>query len=314
MNFDFSRDPILKSGEHEPVVQYWLKRIFIDDWLIKLTALAITLALWLGVTGLQTPTTTRLRSVTLNPLVSNQLEIINSPVEEVDLVITGEKRKLDQINPRDLVVSLDLADVPEGERTIQITPDNVVVELPSGVKLNEIQPDKIAIKLERVEQYEVPIKVETIGTPAPGYEIYSIKVTPEKVLVRGPRSFVKALNFVSTEKIQIAKQKSDFSAQQIPLNLINPKATLVDVVSASVFVRIGKKRVERLMVVPYRTETRSGKASVLLYGPNSVLEDLTADDLLIVEERTKTKTVRLGVILPDRLKEMVEVKSVKYRE
>ncbi|MCB1025560.1 MAG: hypothetical protein KDB79_14280 [Acidobacteria bacterium] len=314
MNFSFPKEALTENEQRRNLIRYWLRRIFIDDWLIKLTALGITLALWLGVTGLQAPTTTRLRGVTLNPLVPNSLEITNSPVQEVDLVITGEKRKVDQLNPRDLVVSLDLANVKEGDRTIQITPENITVDLPNGVKIDEIQPNKVAIKLEKLEEFEVPIRVETKGSPAPGYEVYSTTVTPDKVKLRGPKSFVGSINFVSTEKIDIDKQKTNVKAQQIPLKIVNPKATLVDAVTVNVLFRIGKKRIERLFVVPYKTASRVGKASVLLFGPNNLLEDLGVEDLQIAEERTENGTIRLGVILPAGLRPDVEVKSVKFRE
>lgn len=313
MNFSFPKDGLTENEQRRNYIRYWLRRIFIDDWLIKLTALGITLALWLGVTGLQAPTTTRLRGVTLNPLVPNSLEITNSPVQEVDLVITGEKRKVDQLNPRDLIVSLDLSNIKEGDRTIQITPENITVDLPSGVKIDEIQPDKVAIKLEKLEEFEVPIRVETTGNPAPGYEIYSTTVTPSKVKVRGPKSFVGSINFVSTEKISIDKQKANLKAQQIPLKLVNPKATLVDAVTVNVTFRIGRKRIERLFVVRYQTASRAGRASVLIYGPNNVLEDITTEDIFI-EERREGDAVRLVAVLPSGLQRDVEIKSVKYRE
>ena len=314
MEFNFPKETLIEKEQRKAFLSYWFRRIFIDDWLIKLTALLITLALWFGVTGFQAPTTTRLRSVTLNPLVSNQLEITNTPIQEVDLVVTGEKRKIDQLNPRELVVSLDLTTVPEGERTVQISAENITVDLPPGVKIDEVRPNKTSIKLEKVEEYQIPIRAETTGDLEAGYEVYSTKITPDKVRVRGPKSFVESLNFVSTEKINIAGKDGNFSAQQIPLNIINPKVKPIDVVSANVFFRIGKKRIERLLVVPYQTDTREGRASVLLYGPNEVLEELTAGDLQIVEDRNESGTGRLGVILPEALRDEVEIKNVRFRE
>ncbi len=314
MSRNFSKDLLPANQNWSALIRFWLKRIFVDDWLLKLTALLISFALWVGVTGFQEPTQTRLRSITLNPLFSNQFEIINSPVKEVDLVVSGEKRKLDQLNPRDLVISLDLTNVTEGERTVEITAKNITVDLPTGVKIDQILPDKIAVKLERVEEYEVPIRAELVGNPGAGYEIYSTKIVPEKVRVRGPKSFVKALNFISTEKIRVHNQTTNFTAPQVALTVTNSKITLVDAVSASVSLRIGKKRIERLFVVEYETQNRKGKASILLYGPRSVLEDLDPTALRIVEVAKAKKPTGLDVVLPDALKDEVEVRNVKYRE
>lgn len=314
MIFSFQKEQFTEKDQRQDLIRHVIKRVFVDDWLIKLVALLISVALWAGVAGFRDLTTTRLRNVTLNPLVSNDLEITNSPVEEVDLVITGDKRKVDQLNPRDLVVSLDLTKIREGERTLQITSQNVTVDLPSGVKIDEIQPDKIAIKLEKLAEKILPVREEMEGRVASGYEIYSSDTAPARVRVRGPKSVVDALSFIATEKIKLNGRKTNFVAAQIPLNIVNPKVSLVDIVSVNVTLRIGKKRIERLFVVPYDTETRAGRASVLLYGPNSIVENLSVDDIRVVEERREDGTARLRLILPNQIERDVEIKSVKYRE
>lgn len=312
MNFSFPTETLTEKEQRKVFVSYWLKRIFIDDWLMKVVALIITLALWFGVTSTKAPKTTRLRNVTLNALISNDLEITNSPVQEVDLVVTGDKSKVEQLNPNDLIVSLDLSDIKEGDRTIQITPQNITVDLPTGVKVDEIQPDKIAIQLERVEEYEVPVKVETEGNLAEGYEVYKTTVIPEKVRVRGPSSFVKSLDFVSTEKIDLSGRKSDFTARQIPIIVSDSKVSVVNTAAVTVAFRIGKKRIERLFVVPYNTEHRSGRASVLLYGADIILENLSAEDISVVENDEDSSKLR--VVLPEDIRSQVEIRSVKYRE
>ena len=96
-----------------------MRRVFYDDWIIKVFALIITFSLWFGVTGLRAPITTRLSSVTLKPRISNDLEITNAPTAEVDLVITGDKHKIEQINPESLIVSFDLTDAQPGDRVVQ---------------------------------------------------------------------------------------------------------------------------------------------------------------------------------------------------
>ncbi len=313
MIFNFSKEKLIKNEQQQKFISYWLKRIFIDDWLMKLFALVITLALWLGVTGLQTPKTTRIREVTLNLLVSNELQITNSPVQEVDLVITGDKSKVEQLNPNNLVISLDLTDIAEGDRTIQITPQNVVIDLPAGVKIDEIQPDKIAVQLEKVEEYDVPVEPETEGEVADGYEIYGTpKVLPAKVRVRGPRSFVGSLDFVSTEKIDLSGRKGDFTAQQVPLNVSSSKVTLVNSATVSVTFRIGRRRIERLFVVPYEFENKKGKASIPLYGIDTILENLSTEDIKIVED--EKNPLKLKIVLPENIRDEVEIRAVKYRD
>ena len=157
----FSTENFLQKEQRQISFRRLFRRVFVDDWVVKALALAITFALWLGVTGLRTPTRERLRNISLAVRVSNDIEITNSPVQEVDLVVTGDKRKIDQIKREDLVVSLDLTDAQPGDRTVKISPENVNVELPTGIKLEEVQPNKIAVKLEQVEEREIAVKADT---------------------------------------------------------------------------------------------------------------------------------------------------------
>ena len=52
-----------------------VRKVFLEDWGLKLTALVITLALWFGVTGLSTPTTKRF-TVPLNLSISSDAQIV----------------------------------------------------------------------------------------------------------------------------------------------------------------------------------------------------------------------------------------------
>ena len=306
----FSTENFLQKEQRQISFRRLFRRVFVDDWVVKALALAITFALWLGVTGLRTPTRERLRNISLAVRVSNDIEITNSPVQEVDLVVTGDKRKIDQIKREDLVVSLDLTDAQPGDRTVKISPENVNVELPTGIKLEEVQPNKIAVKLEQVEEREIAVKADTEGSVADGFEIYSETVLPNKVKVRGPSSFIRSLDSVSTEKINLENHQADFTAQQVGLNLINPKVTLIDTVVDVIF-RIGEKRIERLFLVPVKTNTKSGTATVVLYGVHSILDPLRPENLQVEIVNTEINENSLRLILPAEMQGKVEIRKLK---
>lgn len=306
----FPTEKFFPKEERKAFLKQLFRQIFLEDWMTKLIALVITLALWLGVSGLRAPKTERLRNVTLNLRVSNDVEITNSPVSEIDIIVTGDERKIEQINPRDLIASLDLTDVQPGERTVQITPENINITLPTGVKLEGVQPDKIAIKLEKVEEREVSVRAETEGTLAEGFEIYHQAVLPPKVRVRAPESFIRSLDFISTEKISIQDKKEDFVARQVGLNVVNPKVKLLDTVVDVVF-RIGEKRIERLFLVPLKTEEGNKNVTVILYGPRSAFENLRTEDLQVEVTKNESGTDSLNLKMPAEFQGKVEIRKLK---
>ncbi len=287
-------------------LKHIIKKIFLEDWLMKLVALAITLALWLGVTGLSTPTTQRLTSVPLSLRFSNNIEVTNSPIQEVDLVVTGDKRRLAQIKKEELSVSMDISDVIPGDRVISLTPETVAVSLPTGVKLDEIQPSRIAVRIEAVEEKEIAVRAEINDDVPEGYEVYPETISPPRVRVRGPANFIRSLSFVSTEPIDLTNRVADFTAKQVPVSVSNPKAAVVETTVVDVAFRIGEKRIERVYSIPVEGGKR---ASVVLIGGKSLFENV----------RTESLHVEIGgdneprVILPPALDGKVEIRSVKLR-
>jgi YbbR domain-containing protein len=286
-----------------------LRKVFLEDWLVKVVALAITLALWLGVTGLSTPTTQRLTSVPLTLRFSNNIEVTNSPIQEVDLVVTGDKRRLAQINKNDLIVSMDISDVLPGDRVLNLTPETIAVSLPTGVKLDEIQPSRIAVRIEAVEEKEIAVKAETYGEIPEGYEIYSETITPTKIKVRGPATFIRTLTSVPTERIDLSNRTSDFTVKQIPVSVANPKASVIDTV-VDVGFRIGEKRVERV----YSVSVDGGRrAAIVLFGGQSVFENVRTEDLRVDIVKNAAGIDEPRLTLPPTLDGKVEVRSLKLR-
>jgi hypothetical protein len=303
--------------EHlQPLAGFWLRKIFLEDWSTKLIALAITLVLWFGISGQQTPDTRPFSEVRLNYRIAGDIDISNEPQRQIDLTITGDKGKLDRLPRGDLMATIDLSSYNQGERLVQLRPENISLELasgndlPSGLKIIDIKPNLLLVKLERREEREVEVKPEFDGKLPEGMEVYDDEtiVTPAKVKIRGPSSFVNSIDTVSTEPVNLENRKSDLALKQVAIDLLNPKITVLDTV-VDIFVRIGPKRSERNFTV--HAQTPAGQPAVFivtLLGPPADLEKVTAKeigiDLSTDPDAPKAK-------LPDGLDKMVKVKSVK---
>lgn len=283
------------------------RKIFLEDWLIKLVALAVTFALWLGVTGLSEPIDRRLNSVPLTLQFSSEMEVTNSPVQDVTVIITGDKRLVSPVNGNDLIASVDLTGVAAGERIVQLSPETVRIDLPTGVKVKEIQPSRIVVNLEPVEQKEITVQVETAGDPQEGFEVYGRTVSPTRVRVRGPASYVRSLSMVSTEKIDITGLSQSLSVQQVPLVLASADKTSLLDSYVDVNIRIGEKRMERIFSVP----APEGKtAIVVLYGPRSLLMGISSSDLSVENTVNENGTPSLKLNLPESLQGAVEIRKL----
>jgi hypothetical protein len=308
---DSLAEPQKEKRPNRLLFKHILRKIFLEDWLIKAVALAITLALWLGVTGLSTPTTELIRNVPLNLRFSSETEITGSELQQVDIIVSGDKRRVSEISRSDLVVSVDLTDVETGERILNLTPENVLLPLPTGVKLDEIQPNTITVKLEPMVEKEVPVRIETIGELPVGFEIYSQTVVPSQVRVRGPASYILPIESLMTERIDLGDRRTDFIAQSVQLNRPGTeKITLLKGVVDVTF-RIGETRVERVFLLQVEN-LFDRKATVVLFGPRSIITGLKPDDLKVTSAKDVNGIDVPQVTLPAQLQN-VEVRQVKLR-
>jgi YbbR domain-containing protein len=319
MAFRFPTEKLDPREHLQPLLSVWLRKIFLEDWSTKLIALAITLGLWFGITGQQTPDTRPFSEVRISFRVSGDLEISNEPLRQVEITLTGDKGKLDRLDKRDLVVSVDLSSYNQGERLVQLRPDSVSLELssggdlPGGIKVAHIEPSLVLLKLEPREEREVEVKPEFDGQLPEGMEIYEDEtvVTPAKVRVRGPSSYVNSIDTVSTDKISLDNRKTDFTSKQVAINLLNPKITVLDTV-VDVFVRIGPKRSERNFTVHAITPSGTSKTFIVtLLGGSGQLDNVDPKNIQIEFEKISEDSLQPRVSLPDAFGPNVSVKGVK---
>lgn len=285
-----------------------VRRLFIEDWSLKLLSLAIALVLWLLVTGQNQPVTAHV-NVQLNFIRPPSLEISNDPPRTVDVMLTGSRAKLDDLTTLDLVATVDISDQRAGERVLRLA-DKAQISLPQGVKVDGFQPSAIPVRLEPIVERQVPIEPKLEGQPADGYEVYAVRPNKGSVTLRGPETRVLALQKVQTESIYLGGNKETLMATNVAIDVPDPKVDLMDPV-VNVEVEIGERRVEKSIsgvavtaADGSRLQPATGSVSVL--GPSSLVESLKAEDLKIVVDGNGPK-----LELPPSLNGKVSMKSIQ---
>lgn len=222
-------------------LERWARKLFLEDWTLKLLALAISLVLWLGVTGQNKPVTLRVSGVQLSFLRPEKMEISNEPPSTVDVILTGSKDKLDRIGPRDLMATVDLSDQKAGERVVKLTLDRVKLDLQEDIKIQEFHPAAISVRLEPIVEASVEVEVKFEGKLPEGYEVQSVNINPVKVRVRGPADRINALHKAMTETVWLDGKKEDFNLSRLAINISDPKIELLDP-AVDIRVGVGEKK------------------------------------------------------------------------
>jgi len=290
-------------------VEKLLRRIFLEDWSLKLLSLAIAIVLWMLVTGQNQPVTAHL-NVQLNFIRPQSLEISNDPPRTVDVMLTGSRNKLDDLTSLDLVATVDISDQRAGERVLRLA-DRAQISLPQGIKVDGYQPSAIPIRLEEIVERQVTITPKLEGQPADGFEVYGVYPNKGSVTVRGPASRVNTLQKVLTESIWLAGHKESFTASNVAIDVPDPKVDLREPV-VNVNIEIGERRVEKTFAGVSVSTADGGKVqpamtTVTVLGVASLVNSLKPEEVKIVLDNDLKPQLKV----PDALKGKVMLKSVQ---
>jgi YbbR domain-containing protein len=299
-------------------VRGWLREIFVEDLSLKLLALAITLGLWYGVTGQRTPTTKRLSGVHLSFQQPNDMEISYDATTQVDVTLTGAKREIDRLNARDLVATVDLTGYKPGARSIKLTSNTVKINLPEGVRVDDIDPNTVPLRLEPRIEREIEVEAKLEGKLPEGYELRRVNISPGKIRVRGPASHVNELQKALTEPITLDGRKESFTEQQVAVEILDQRVDVMDTL-VNVSLEIGEQRIEKSFAGisvrdSSRAQVRPNGANVTLYGDRPVIEGLRAKDIQLEIDTAPDGTTTTRLVLPPGMDSRVELRSTRLNK
>ncbi|HKO98876.1 MAG TPA: CdaR family protein [Pyrinomonadaceae bacterium] len=226
MPFQDEEDEATSAIPRTPtIIERWLRRILLEDWGLKLLALAVTIVLWMAVTGQNAPVTQRY-GVQLTFLRPQGMEISNDPPDSVEVILTGSPAKLAEMGPR-LAAIVDIADQKPGERVIRLN-DRAQITLPSGVTIQGFRPSTANIRLEPVVESQVNIEVKFEGTLPEGYEVGTVSCSPGMVRLRGPADRINLQRKATTETVSLDRKTETFTLAGVAVITSDPKIEMLD--------------------------------------------------------------------------------------
>lgn len=157
-------------------------------------ALVLAFFIWMSASETEDPIRTRFLEVPLEyvGLPSDTTLVDVDPRQTVQIRLEGPDSALQSFNPEDFSATVDLSQVPFGERvSVNI---NVSTSKP-GAEISFITPEQVDVTLEQQVTREVPIELDIRGSVARGHTQGEPLIEPQSIRVSGPASLVNQLNF-----------------------------------------------------------------------------------------------------------------------
>lgn len=188
----------------------WLTRFFLNNWQQKGVAILTAVIIWLFVHSSLTETKT---------VPNVAIRVVNLPEDKtvvgmmpngllskrIPLTLSGSKWIIDEIEPGDLEVVLDVSQMDEDSQVLKITRKNLVSLNPSldvSHNINDVQHSEFVLKLSKLMTADIPITIYPPRGQAPEGYIY-LDIWPQKMVQKlsGPEEQIEALQAKGFELI-----------------------------------------------------------------------------------------------------------------
>lgn len=197
-------------------------QLLVSNWGLKLLSLVFALLLWLFVMGEQKAEVGYTVPLELKNLPV-ELVVANEVPSLVDVRISGPRTLLSNIQSSSLSMSVDLRGLQAGLTTFKRLDQNL--NIPSALRVSRLSPSYVEVKLERIRQKTVPVRVVFDGQPADGATLDQVIIRPETVVIEGAESEVRAVDSVVTETIDITLAQESFTLT-LPIDFRGTYTTL----------------------------------------------------------------------------------------
>jgi len=212
-------------------------RIRIPHLGTKIAALVLALLIWLLVSGEQT--VERVLSVPLEfTSFPAALELVSEAPSSVDVRVRGSSGTISRIAVGELAALLDLASARPGRRVFHITEADV--RAPFGVEVIQITPASIELTLEAQTSRTVPVAARVEGTPAAGFAVTGVTVTPASVAVVGPAAMLDEVREATTEVVSVEGATGPVT-DVVSVGVVHPIVRVRQARTVSVTVTIERK-------------------------------------------------------------------------
>ena len=215
--------------------------------------------------------------------VSPEFQVTSDP-PQVNIVVHTNSR--DSFNPQEIQAVLDLDKAQEGTLSYVLTENHILS--PVKVEITRIHPSQITVMIEELIEKSFSIKSRYHGTPKKGYLLGDIKIVPDTLTMRGPRSVLEKMDHISAHEIEL-EGLNESATMRVELDLPGGNVQIihqnVDFYTAEVTIISLpiKKRFDNVAVylrnVDYVSVINPKTFNVFVEGPEYLIQELDLDDL-----------------------------------
>ncbi|HYL16068.1 MAG TPA: CdaR family protein [Terriglobales bacterium] len=175
-----------------------LQHFLFHNFGLKLFSLALAVSLWLVVA--RNPHAEVAVDVPIEfHHIPENLEINSENIPMAQVRVRGPEHLVHRLRPYDVHVEVDLTDAKPGERTFDLTAQQV--REPRDLSVVQVVPSQFHLSFDTRMMRQVEVRPRVIGNFASGLRIAKAIANPAVITIVGPRVRVEAVEAATTDPV-----------------------------------------------------------------------------------------------------------------
>lgn len=165
------------------------------DWGLKILSVLLAVVLWVYVSNELNPTKNReFKAIPVETRGVGQNLAVSELPGSVSVRVQGNQNVIAELDVRAIEVFVDLSKVSPGKVMVPVQ-----VRVPSGIKVMDLRPQQVSVKLEQMAEKQVPVNARYTDASEKNYKVLTVRTKPDEVIVRGPASVIDTVNYVAVD-------------------------------------------------------------------------------------------------------------------
>ncbi len=176
-----------------------LRRWVLHNFWLKVLSLVLATGLWLVISPDQEPAEVAVRVPIEFQHVPPHLEISSVTIPDAQIRVRGPERLIRELRSGDIHAELELGDAKPGERTFDLTAQQVRHQ--RDLTVVQVVPGQVHLSFDTRLTRTVKIHPRVAVNLAAGEQVAKIVVDPESITITGPRNHVEAVDAATTDPV-----------------------------------------------------------------------------------------------------------------
>jgi YbbR domain-containing protein len=177
----------------------FLRRWVLHNFWLKVLSLVLATGLWLAISPDQEPAEVAVRVPIEFQHVPAQLEISSMTIPDAQIRVRGPERLIRELRSGDIHAELELGDAKPGERTFDLTAQQVRHQ--RDLTVVQVVPGQVHLSFDTRLTRDVKIRPRVTVNLAAGEQIGKMLVDPDSITITGPRNHVEAVDAATTDPV-----------------------------------------------------------------------------------------------------------------